>query len=367
MVNTNELKRSQLEKLAEYRDGLRKSPHLRWVFFEITSRCNLSCRHCGSSCTSEGDVLSKGDIEAVLKQLDPRKTMLCLTGGEPLMHPSFFELAELVHSMGFSWGMTTNATLIDEVTAKRLKELGMATISVSLDGMEDSHDSLRSRRGAWRRAVKGIKALQEAGIKPMVTTVLHSGNFGELNVLYSFLAELGIEEWRPINVEPIGRACESSELMLTAEEFASLLLFIRNKRFDRECRMKVTFGCSHYLGVQMERMVRDNYFMCGAGIIVASVRCNGDICACLDVANRPELVQGNIRTDDFMDVWYNRFEAFRRDRTVDCEKCRECSERLVCGADSAHTWDYESNQPLLCYRDYAQELGDFVDNDPMKL
>jgi len=312
-------------------------------------------------------MLSKEDIEAVIKGLNPRKTMLCLTGGEPMMHPSFFELAELVHSRGFSWRMTTNATLIDDWKAKRLKELGMATISVSLDGMEKSHDSLRQRSGAWQSAVKGIKALQGVGINPMVTTVLHSGNFGELGALYSFLDEIGIEEWRPINVEPIGRACEANELMLTAEEFASLLLFIRDKRFDRECKMKVTFGCSHYLGVGMERMVRDNYFMCGAGIIVASVRCNGDICACLDVANRPELVQGNIHRDDFMDVWYNRFEAFRRDRTVDCEKCKDCSERLVCGADSAHTWDYELNQPLLCYRDYAEALDDCLANNPIEI
>ena len=97
-------------------------------------------------------------------------------------------------------------------------------------------------------------------------------------------------------------------------------------------------------------MVRDHYFLCGAGILVAGVRSNGDICACLDIENRKELVQGNIRTDNIMEVWHNRFHAFRRDRTDDCAKCVNCSERFICGGDSTHTWDFAKNEPLLCYQ-----------------
>ena len=112
--------------------------------------------------------------------------------------------------------------------------------------------------------------------------------------------------------------------------------------------MEVTFGCSHYLGAAAERMVRDHYFLCGAGILVASVRSNGDICACLDIENRPELVQGNIRTDDFWGVWTHRFEPFRRDRTRLSRTCSACPERTRCSGDSAHTWDHAQNEPLLC-------------------
>ena len=120
--------------------------------------------------------------------------------------------------------------------------------------------------------------------------------------------------------------------------------------------MEVTFGCSHYLGVEDERMVRDRYFLCGAGILTASVRSNGDICACLDIENRLELVQGNIRTDDFLDVWKNRFQAFRRDRTAACAQCLACPERFVCGGDSAHTWDFENSRPLFCLKDFGEAL-----------
>lgn len=355
-MQISELKRSQLETVALHRDSLRTSPRLRWLFFEITDRCNLECRHCGSNCSAEGQNLTVSDIEKVLGTIGPDKPMICLTGGEPMMHPDFFDIAERIRDMGFLWGMTTNATLIDDDTALKLRDAGMSTVSVSLDGMERSHDELRQRKGAWRLALRGIKALQNAGFQPQITTVLHQGNYGELESVYKLACDMGITSWRPINVEPIGRACESGDLLLTHEQFADLLAYIREKRFDPDCDMEVTFGCSHYLGTENERMVRDHYFLCGAGILTASIRSNGDICACLDIENRPELVQGNIRTDNFMDVWNNRFRPFRTDRTEGCSECLECSERFICGGDSTHTWDFEHGKPLLCFRDYKDSL-----------
>ena len=357
------LKRGQLEQVAQYRDGLRREPRLEWLFFELTNRCNLACGHCGSSCTGEGLELSLEDVRAVLESARPLRPMVCLTGGEPMLHPRFFEIARLVKDSGFYWGMTTNATLIDAAAAERLREVGLSTVSVSLDGMEAAHDALRHRKGAWRKALAGIKHLQDAGFEPQVTTVVHMGNFDELEPLYGLLRELGITSWRPINVEPIGRACEADGMLLTPERFRQLLDFIRAKRFDRDCPMEVTFGCSHYLGVEAERMVRDHYFMCGAGITVASVRSNGDICACLDIENRPELVQGNIHSDDFADVWLRRFDAFRRDRTARSGQCAACPERYVCGGDSAHTWNYDAEEPLLCGWKMIGAAGGYSDCD----
>lgn len=347
-----QLKRAQLDALARHRDQRRTTPRLCWLFFEITNQCNLFCRHCGSNCTPMGQALTVEDVERTLGSFHAERPMICLTGGEPLLHPDFYEIAKCVQAMGFHWGMTTNATLIDDTAAEKLKQTGMSTVSVSLDGLEQTHDMLRRQTGAWRRAVFGLQCLQRAGFNPLVTSVFHRQNIEELDAMYALLCEMGIQRWRPINIEPIGRACESHDLLLSPDQFAHLLSFIREKRFDLACGMEVTFGCSHYLGIENERMVRDHYFLCGAGILVASVRSNGDICACLDIENRKDLVQGNIRSDDFMEVWENRFQVFRRDRTADCDKCINCSERFRCGGDSAHTWDYQKNEPLLCYQDF---------------
>ena len=107
------LKQSQLELTAQHREKLKVNPHLRWLFFELTNRCNLNCKHCGSSCTSKGQTLTMDDVESTLDSIQGDKPMICLTGGEPLMHPDFYEIAGRVKSKGFFWGMTTNATLID--------------------------------------------------------------------------------------------------------------------------------------------------------------------------------------------------------------------------------------------------------------
>lgn len=351
-TNVMELKHTQLECVARHREHLREDPHLRWLFFEITKRCNLQCRHCGSSCSSKGQSLTVEDINNTLRLIMIDRPMICLTGGEPLLHPAFFEIANCVHSMGFFWGMTTNATLIDDAIAANLKKTGLSTVSVSLDGLEPSHDDLRQKPGAWCCAIRGIKCLQKVGFKPQITTVVHRENIADLEPLFSILCEIGITSWRIINVEPIGRACESNDLLLTSDQFKYLLSYIRNKRFDPACDMEVTFGCSHFLGVECERMIRDHYFLCGAGILTASIRSNGDICACLDIENRQELVQGNVRKDNFMDIWRSGFKHFRIDRTENSSKCGACEERYICGGDSAHTWDYERNAPLLCYKEY---------------
>lgn len=346
-----ELKRNQLLALAAYRNSLYRSPDLRWIFFEITNACNLLCAHCGSLCCSRGDHLSVSDVEKTLCSVPNKNTLICLTGGEPLIHPDFYHIACKVKEMGFHWGMTTNGTLIDKCVARQLKRAMMETVSISLDGLEKTHDMLRGSSGAWVKSIEGIKNLQDVGYTPQVTTVIHSNNFFEMNDLYSFLTELGIRYWRIINVEPIGRVCETNNhLMLSGQQVMDLLAFIQTKRFDQSCSMEVTYGCSHYLGVTMERMVRDNYFLCGAGTYVASVRSNGDICACLDIENMPSLIQGNIHRDNFWDVWNNKFQIFRTDRTCESQLCRDCEDRMICGGDSAHSWNWKANEPLLCLK-----------------
>lgn len=345
-----ELKQNQLYALANHREYLRSNPELRWLFFELTNAYNLFCAHCGSRCIRVGSELSIKDVEKALLSIPDNKPMICLTGGEPLLHSGFYRIANRIVDLGFYWGMTSNGVLIDKHTAYRLREAQMSTVSISLDGLENSHDRLRYTKGAWRKAVEGIKNLQDAGFKPQVTTVIHSENFTELEELFQFLCSLGITFWRPINVEPIGRTCEQPEMLLTSNQFRKLLDFIQSKRYDHTCSMEVTYGCSHYLGVEMERMVRNNYFFCGAGIYVASIRSNGDTCACLDIENLPSLVQGNIRSNEFWDIWCNKFHAFRTDKTKNSFICSTCEDRYICGGDSAYTWDWSINEPMLCIK-----------------
>lgn len=350
------IKRKDLEQLAEYREQLCLHPKLTWLFLELTDACNLKCLHCGSCASPENRTfLPLEQIRKVLERVaeteDSSRITVCLTGGEPLLHPDFYEIVSCAVSLGFSCGITTNATLIDEEAARKMVRCGIGSVSVSLDGIRESHDWFRSAPGSYDRAVKGIRNLVQTlpgQMVTQVTTVVHKKNLHQLEQMYARIRELGVDSWRLVNLEPIGRALQHSELLLSGEEWKTLLSFIREYRYDIRVPVDVTFGCAHYLTTEYEREVRDHYFLCGSGIYVGSVLCNGDIYSCLDIQRRPELVQGNVYRDDFMDIWYNRFREFRRDRTDDCEDCRSCADRRFCRGDAAHTWDYEKKQPLLC-------------------
>ncbi len=350
-----EIKYQNMSALSEYRAYLCKHPRLTYLFLELTDRCNLSCIHCGSKCdfahsTYLDTALICKTLDEVAEDFSPQSVMICVTGGEPLLHPDFEEITAHIRKLGFPWGMTSNGSLISEAVAIILKNNGMGTITLSLDGLEESHDAFRRSKGNFKRTLGAVCILQKYGFKVQITTVVHQKNIHELEEMYCLMADMGIASWRVINMEPIGRANNYSDLLLSYEQLKQLLDFIRDKRFfGKYPDLDVTYGCSHYLTLEYEHELRDNYFLCGSGIYVASILCNGDIYSCLDIERRSELIQGNISNDRFSDVWFHRFKEFRADRSRLCEECNNCKERKFCAGDSTHTWDFDNNKPKLCF------------------
>lgn len=347
----NKKKISDMKKLSRYRRHyLSMYPQLRHLFIEMTCLCNERCLHCGSRCGEIApDNMLSGDeicrfLDYVKTNFDISKMMLNITGGEPLLRPDFFEIMQYANRLGFHWGMTTNATLIDDEVAEKLQKAGMKTVSVSIDGLPETHDWFRQTKNAYEKAMNGVRALVKNGgfNHVQVTTVVHKKNINELDALYEILTNENIRSWRVINLEPIGRAKELEPL--DKDDYIRMFNFIKEKRFAG--KMEVVYGCSHYLGVDLERELRPWYFICNAGIYTASVMFNGDIGACLDIERRPELIQGNIRTDDFKSVWENKFKIFRDNSHA----CKGCKHAKYCGGDSFHTWNFDENRPNLCFK-----------------
>ena len=149
-------------------------------------------------------------------------------------------------------------------------------------------------------------------------------------------------------MEPIGRAIDDSDMLLDRDELIRMFDYIKTKRFDSGTDIEVTYGCAHFTGYEYEHIIRGFYFQCIAGTKVASVMANGDIGACLDIERRESLVQDNVYRDDFLDVWENRFEVFRQDRSELSGMCKECCYKKVCMGDSAHTWNFDKSEPMYC-------------------
>ena len=148
-------------------------------------------------------------------------------------------------------------------------------------------------------------------------------------------------------MEPIGRAKLYPDLLLTPDDYKTMFAFI--KKHYNDLTLPVTYGCSHFLGAALEREVRKWYFLCNAGVYTASIMWNGDIAACLDIERRPELIQGNIRTDDFRQVWKDKFTQYRSDSRK-CGECSDCKEYEFCAGGAFHTWNFDENKQNVCFK-----------------
>ncbi|MBR4767465.1 MAG: radical SAM protein, partial [Lachnospiraceae bacterium] len=138
-------------------------PELRILLFEITEKCNAACEQCGSRCdASKEEKLKKDEILSVLRDVKEHfgtGVMLNVTGGEPLLRKDLFEIMTEAHRMGFDWGMVTNGSLIDDRVIDEMKRSGMKTVTVSIDGMKETHESLRHLPGSFDRIINGLRKL----------------------------------------------------------------------------------------------------------------------------------------------------------------------------------------------------------------
>lgn len=347
------IKSKDMKKLSDYINYLRCNPKLTFLFIELTDACNLSCLHCGSNCGQkrhnyiDTDLLLE-TLGTVATDFKPESVMICLTGGEPMLHRDFHKIIMKIVQLGFPWGITTNGTLIDSKNAEFLKQYGIQSVTISIDGLEETHDWLRNSPGSFQKTLEAVSELNAIGILVQVTTVIHKKNIHELYGIYELMCQLGVYSWRVINIDPIGRTMQNKDLLLSRKEMLELLDFIREKRYSKDTPMDIRYGCAHYLSFEYEHELRDNYFICGSGIYVGSILYNGDIYSCLDIERRPELVQGNIAKDRFSSVWYNGFKEFRENRAEASPFCCDCPERIFCRGDSAHTWDYDRKMPRFC-------------------
>lgn len=296
------------------------------LFWECTLRCNLACRHCGSDCRVDpgvrdmplADFLKVLD-EEVTPHVDPRSVLVIFSGGEALMRPDLETAGREVTRRGYPWGMVTNGLALTERRFRALREAGLRSLSVSLDGFADTHNRIRCHPLAFDRALAAVRRIvREPGLAYDVITCVTGALIPRLEEFRELLVSEGVRFWRLTAITPMGRAKEDPSLRLTDEEFRTLLEFIRRSR--REGGIDVSYGCEGFLG-GYETEVRDDFYQCAAGVSVASIRIDGAISGCTSI--RANYHQGNIYRDRFWEVWNDRFEPFRN---------REWARKGACGA-----------------------------------
>lgn len=181
------------------------------VVWNITRTCNLRCVHCYSDSMAArypGE-LEWPEMQAVVRDLAAYEIpSLLLSGGEPLIHPRFFDLVDYATEHGLKLTISTNGTLITPEKAALLKAAQVAYVGISLDGIGEIHDQFRGKEGAFKAAVQGFRNCHDVGQKTGLRLTLTRHTVSDIERILDFIEEQEIQRVCFYHLVPSGRGTE---------------------------------------------------------------------------------------------------------------------------------------------------------------
>lgn len=337
--------------------------NLRLVAWETTRRCNLKCVHCralAQDCAAPGE-LSTERARALFDEIALLgKPIVILTGGEPLLREDIFELADYGTSLGFRMVMAPNGTLLNGVTAGKLKDCGIQRISISLDSaVAVRHDKFRGVKGAFSRTLHGVSAAMAAGLPFQINSTITKHNLAEIEDLYRLALELGAAAFHVFLLVPVGRGKDLAQDAITPAEYEHTLNWLYDMQRQSPIEIKPTCAPQYYR-ILRQRARADGLTVdfatfgpaamtrgCLGGTGFCFVSATGQVqpCGFLDLAC------GDITQKPFHEIWQTS-PQFLRLRNFDAleGQCGECHYKHVCGGcrarGYAQTGDYMAPEPL---------------------
>lgn len=285
-------------------------PLLNTYYFYLTGGCNLACQHCWIAPTYQPNGGTGGHLDYDLFALAIEEGLLLglssvkLTGGEPLLHPDFVRMIDLIREKELSLTIETNGTLMTESLARYLKENStVGPISVSLDGATaDIHDPFRGVEGSFEKAVKGIRYLVEAGFRPQVIMSLHIGNVDEIEALVRLAEKLGAGSVKFNLIQSTGRG----EVMTKRGRTLDIQRLIELGKWvegDLQKKSSIQLYFSWPMAFYgVKKLLTYNGYSCGMFNILGILH-TGQLAMCGIGVEIPELCYGRLGEDKLADVW----------------------------------------------------------------
>jgi radical SAM protein with 4Fe4S-binding SPASM domain len=316
---------------------------------QLTRACNLSCRHCSVSAGSRcEDELTIKEVKELINQLSALGAIyVVFTGGEPLLKDNLIHLVEYTVSKGLRVSIDTNGTLLSSELAKELKNAGVSTIQVSVDGNREVHDSIRGE-GAYEKAVNGIRNSIQEGVYTTVNFTISRLNQNDLQGVIKLSRELGAKKLTMERFAPTGRGREIMDMALDPKEF-------KNRLETLSAAKGIITNSSDPLAVFTKEGLPESYSKdelkkricggCTAGIAAITISYDGEVYPCPKL----EVSCGNVRNSRLLDIWLNNQAIkdlrFRRLKG----RCGRCNWKNLCGG---------------CRAVAEAVCGDYLETDP---
>lgn len=273
-----------------------------YAVWEITLKCNLACQHCGSRAghTRAKELSTDEALDLVRQMADVGIKEVTIIGGEAFLRPDWLEIAKAITDAGMLCGMTTGGYGITLDTARQMKEAGISVVSVSVDGLESTHDYIRGKKGAWQWAFKTMSNLKEAGIPFGCNTQINRLSAPEFPLIYEHLRDAGIFAWQIQLTVPMGNAADNSQILLQPYELLDVYPMIARvaQRAKREGVQVQSGNNIGYYG-PYERLLRGGeawsfWQGCSAGLSALGIEADGAIKGCPSLPTTA-YTGGNIR------------------------------------------------------------------------
>lgn len=318
-----------------------------YVVWELTLRCDHACHHCGSrAARPRHDELSTDealDVVAQLAAMGARE--VTLIGGEAYLREDWDSIARAIVESGMRCTMTTGGRGMTRERAQRAKSAGLSSISVSVDGLREAHDTQRGT-GSFDAALVAMHHIRDAGLELSANTQINHLSLPDLDALLEMWIERNVRGWQMQLTVPMGRAAERPDWLFQPYELTAVYPKLAAIA-ERGAKQGVQFWPANNIGyfgpyetlLRGRGVVEDRVWGgCVAGQHALGLESNGTVKGCPSLPT-DAYAGGNVRARSIAEIWDGTRELrFVRDRTINdlWGYCRSCYYADVCRAGC--TW-----------------------------
>ena len=301
--------------------------------WDINNECNLNCKHCRVSEKNDNEKLSLKEAKSLLSECWYNGiTMLNLSGGEPFLRDDIFEILDYAEKFE-DIVITTNGTLLNEEKCKKLSTYKNIKLSISLDGLEETHDKFRRKKGAFKKVIDILPVLNKNNIKYAIKYTLSKETAKDAIELLNLVAKMGAKEFNVRRVIVAGNA--NKDMVLSNEEYKNII-----RELIRNCRkLNVKFRTgdpllipifSEIWGIDIKNDdLSKIYAGCQAGDDIIYIDYKGNVGACSYI---PKFAD-NIKDKPLDEILKNNklFIDLREYKNKLEGKCNKCTYKMICG------------------------------------